>query len=133
VARRGKARFGRCVWMCDLVYTPRRCTCCFPSSGELRGQITFSDTFNFANPLTADLSGGSSVPFTPSLATGAGVVLLSNDGTMGIGFLGVSGTRLDCQRVHVCVRVCSAPMRAREGGGRRRRLARVHSDLPGST
>ncbi len=60
-------------------------------AGEIRGQIVFSNAWNYTQMLYAEFSGGSSVPTTPSPAFGTGQVALSNDGTMGIAFVGVSG------------------------------------------
>lgn len=51
----------------------------------------FSNKWNYGQHVIAELSGGSSVPTTPSLAFGTGLVALSNDGFMGIAFVGVSG------------------------------------------
>lgn len=59
--------------------------------GELRGQVVFSNNWNFQTPLTSLLSGGNAVPTTLSTASGSGQVVLSTDGTMGMAFLGLSG------------------------------------------
>ena len=60
-------------------------------AGEIRGQIVFTNTWDYSRMLYSELSGGSSVPTTPSPAFGAGLVALSNDGTMGVVYLGVGG------------------------------------------
>jgi len=52
----------------------------------------FSDAWNYSGLLYSEITGGSAVPTTPSSALGAGQVVLSNDGTMAMAFVGVSGT-----------------------------------------
>jgi len=60
-------------------------------TGEIRGQVAFSNNWNFGTVLSTVLSGGNAVPPTPSAATGSAQVVVSRDGTMGMAFLGVSG------------------------------------------
>ena len=64
---------------------------CLWMAGEARGQVTFSSAWEWDAPLSAELSGGSAVPPTVSLATGSAQLFWSMDKSAVMVFAGLTG------------------------------------------